>query len=161
MELTNEDVEEIVRLLDASYFNELHIKTKTFDLRLRRAQSGWTQEMRTLTAPQMAADIDNAKIPPPDEAGSGKPGADDLPGVVRVRAPMVGTFYRAPKPGAPPFVEIGSEVGEDTVVGIIETMKLMNPVSAGVAGTVVEICVSDGQLVEAQHTLMHLQQVQT
>jgi acetyl-CoA carboxylase biotin carboxyl carrier protein len=56
-----------------------------------------------------------------------------------VRAPLVGTFYRAPQPGAEPFVQVGSRVEETTVVGIVETMKLMNPVLAGVAGTVVEI----------------------
>ena len=72
---------------------------------------------------------------------------------------MVGTFYRAPTPGAPPFVDVGSQVGEHTVVGIIEVMKLMNSISAGALGTVTEICVSDGELVEAGQVLMRLQSV--
>jgi acetyl-CoA carboxylase biotin carboxyl carrier protein len=73
-----------------------------------------------------------------------------------VRAPLPGTFYRAPKPGAPPFVEVGSRVGEDTVVGIVETMKLMNSVCAGVRGTVTEICLADGQVTSAGTALLHI-----
>ena len=73
-----------------------------------------------------------------------------------MRAPMVGTFYRAPKPGAPPFVEIGAEVGEDTVIGIIETMKLMNSASAGARGKIVAILVANGEIVEAGQVIMRL-----
>ena len=69
----------------------------------------------------------------------------------------MGTFYRAPKPGAAPFVEVGSPVDAETVVGIIETMKLMNSVYAGVGGTVTEICVANGELVDAQRVLMRVQ----
>jgi acetyl-CoA carboxylase biotin carboxyl carrier protein len=73
-----------------------------------------------------------------------------------VRAPLLGTFYRAPQPGAPPYVEIGSRVAADTVVAIIETMKLMNPVYAGTAGTVSEICLDDGQFAEQDAVLMRV-----
>jgi acetyl-CoA carboxylase biotin carboxyl carrier protein len=65
--------------------------------------------------------------------------------LVAVQAPLPGTFYRAPRPGAEPFVQVGSRVGADTVVGIVETMKLMNSVTAGVAGVVAEICVGNGE----------------
>jgi acetyl-CoA carboxylase biotin carboxyl carrier protein len=69
---------------------------------------------------------------------------------------LLGTFYRAPQPGAPPYVEIGSHVAADTVVAIIETMKLMNPVYAGTAGTVSEICLDDGQFAEQDAVLMRV-----
>lgn len=157
MNLTNEDVEDIIRLLDASYYDELRIRTERFDLHLRRSQSGWTREMRTLAEPQMVGGAENDNILPAKEIRSAVISADDTEGTVAVRTPMVGTFYRAPKPGAPPFVDVGSDVGEDTVIGIVETMKLMNSVSAGASGTVVDICVADGQLVEAGETLMRLQ----
>ena len=65
--------------------------------------------------------------------------------LVVVRAPLPGTFYRAPRPGAAPFVEVGSQVGADTVIGIVETMKLMNSVPAGVAGVVAEFCVANAE----------------
>jgi acetyl/propionyl-CoA carboxylase alpha subunit len=75
-------------------------------------------------------------------------------GTLEIHTPIIGTFYRAPKPGAAPFVEVGSQVGRDTVVGIVETMKLMNSVHAGATGTVVEICAANGELVEQGHVLM-------
>ena len=68
----------------------------------------------------------------------------------------MGTFYRAPKPGAAPFVDLGSEVEEDTVVGIIEVMKLMNTVRAGMRGVITEILAADGQLVEYGSVLMRV-----
>jgi acetyl-CoA carboxylase biotin carboxyl carrier protein len=73
-----------------------------------------------------------------------------------VRAHLPGTFYRAPKPGAPPFVEMGSPVEEDTVVGIIETMKLMNAVHAHTRGEVVEICFQNAQFAEKDAVLMRI-----
>ena len=65
--------------------------------------------------------------------------------LVAVRAPLPGTFYRAPRPGAAPFVEVGSRVEADTVIGIVETMKLMNSVHAGVAGVVAGFCVANAE----------------
>ena len=73
---------------------------------------------------------------------------------VAVRAPLPGTFYRAPRPGAEPFVQVGSRVGADTVVGVVETMKLMNSVTAGVAGVVAEICVGNGEFAAHGATLV-------
>jgi acetyl-CoA carboxylase biotin carboxyl carrier protein len=80
-------------------------------------------------------------------------GDDTLP---VVQAPLLGTFYRAPRPGAPPFVEIGSQVEPDTVVGIIETMKLMNSVCAGMRGTVAEILVANAQFAPQGTALMRI-----
>jgi acetyl-CoA carboxylase biotin carboxyl carrier protein len=91
-------------------------------------------------------------------ASSAPPVAAD-PGLHAVAAPLLGTFYRAPKPGAPPFVEVGSRVEEDTIVGIIEVMKLMNTVRAGVRGEVVEILGRDGMLVEYGETLLRVAKV--
>ena len=73
-----------------------------------------------------------------------------------VRAPLPGTFYRAPRPGAAPFVEAGSRVGPDTVVGIVETMKLMNSVTAGVDGTVAEICLGNAEFAALGATLLRI-----
>jgi acetyl-CoA carboxylase biotin carboxyl carrier protein len=69
---------------------------------------------------------------------------------------LLGTFYRAPRPGAPPFVDVGSEVEPDTVVGIIETMKLMNSVCAGIRGTVAEILVDNAQFAAQGTALMRI-----
>ena len=77
-------------------------------------------------------------------------------GLVAVRAPLPGTFYRAPRPGAAPFAEVGSRVGADTVIGIVETMKLMNSVPAGVAGVVAEFCVTNAELVAQGAALLRI-----
>ena len=73
-----------------------------------------------------------------------------------VRAPLPGTFYRAPRPGAAPFVEVGSRVDPDTVVGIVETMKLMNSVTAGVDGAVAEICLGNAEFAAHGATLLRI-----
>jgi len=89
------------------------------------------------------------------DAGRAPPQSAD-PNIKDVTSPLLGTFYRAPKPGAPSFVEVGSRVEEDTVVAIIEVMKLMNSVRAGVRGTVTEILPGDGTLVEYGETLLRV-----
>ena len=76
--------------------------------------------------------------PPGPAPGTGEP----------ITAPMIGVFYRCPSPGAPPFVQEGEAVQADSTVGIIEVMKLMNPVTAGVAGRLVSFSVADGEQVE-------------
>ncbi len=157
MNLTNDDVEEIIRILESSFYDELRIKTDAFDLTLRRSSAGWTEERLTLTRPRTIGGVESEALPKAGPPTPAEPTVETAGGAT-VTAPMVGTFYRAPKPGAAPFVNIGAEVGQHTVIGIIEVMKLMNSVSAGAAGTVVEICASDGQLVEAGQVLMRLQQ---
>ncbi len=74
---------------------------------------------------------------------------------------MVGVFYSAPKPGEKPFVEVGSTVEEQTVVGIVEVMKLMNSISAGKRGTVVEIVAVDGELVQYGSVLARIAPLET
>ena len=95
------------------------------------------------------------------EAGVGgqdaRQGASEVDAdLVAVRAPLPGTFYRAPRPGAAPFVEMGSRVGADTVVGIVETMKLFNSVTAGAAGTVAEICLGNAEFADRGATLLRI-----
>ena len=160
MNLTNADVQEILRLLDASSFDEFILETDRFKLTLRKSNAGgWTQERQTLTR----AHVSGSVSPPTAEPGKQDAPATVAPpdGVIEIRPPIMGTFYRAPKPGAAPFVEIGSQVDAETVVGIIETMKLMNSVYAGAHGTVSEICVANGELVNAQRVLMRLQSRET
>jgi acetyl-CoA carboxylase biotin carboxyl carrier protein len=112
---------------------------------LRRGGAGAAPAQRLATAPDQA--------PPP--APQSQPVAAALRGD-EVVAPLLGTFYRAPKPGAAPFVEVGAEVSEDTVIGIIEVMKLMNTVRAGRRGRVTELLAADGALVEYGQPLVRV-----
>lgn len=87
---------------------------------------------------------------------AGPAGAERPPkaGAVAVQAPMTGTFYRAPAPGAVPFVEVGTDVRPDQTVCIVEVMKLFNSIPAGVAGRVIEICVANESPVVAGQAMI-------
>jgi len=137
--LTDDDVREIVRLLDELQYDELHLTTRHFTLSLRR-NGGWSQALDIGPAP-----VEDAAQPEMER---------DRTGLVAVRTPLPGTFYRAPKPGAAPFVEVGDPVDEDTVVAIVETMKLMNSVPAGARGRVAEICRHDAEFADQDAVLM-------
>ena len=132
MALSDDDVREILRLIDESPLGELHIETEGFSLHVSR---GGTAAL-PLPAVPMREPASQAVPAPPDD------------GLVTIEAPMIGTFYRAPAPGAPPFVEVGATVEPHTVVCIIEVMKMMNSVPAGIAGTIVEVCPENAHPVE-------------
>ena len=154
MNLTDDDVREILHLLDTSSSNEFILETDAFKLTLRRGTDGWTREQQTLTEPRF---IKGAHTPATatsnmQSAVAASAARDD--GLVNINAPIVGTFYRAPKPGAAPFVDVGSRVEPNTVIAIIEVMKLMNSIPAGMTGEITEICVANGEFVERGHTLM-------
>jgi acetyl-CoA carboxylase biotin carboxyl carrier protein len=183
--LTNDDVADILALLDSLPYDELDLETPRFRLTLRRTAAGWTQSTQALSAPEpLVAHGVRGTQPPsiggrgtqPPAAGGGIGGrgtqpplagdgagaggaarAEDENGeLVAVRAPLPGTFYRAPRPGAAPFVEVGSRVGADTVIGIVETMKLMNSVPAGVAGVVTEFCVANAEFAAQGAALLRI-----
>jgi len=152
MSLSNDDIKDILSLLDGSRFSELHVKTESFTLSLSRgAEGGWVQEMAITRSVQVDSPAEAQQIERPSKAAA--PGAE---GLIEVESPLLGTFYRAPKPGAPPYVDIGSEVDEETVIGLIETMKLMNSVPAGVAGTVAEFCVANAEFAAHGATLLRI-----
>ncbi len=165
MTLTAKDVAEITRLLEESSFDELYLELEGLKLSLRRGSAAGPQPFAAAAptlapAPPAAPPVPAAAAPlrtsaPPARPAAAAGGASD-PNILEVAAPLLGTFYRAPKPGAPPFVEVGSAVEEDTIIGIIEVMKLMNTVRAGVRGTVAEIVARDATLVEYGEILMRV-----
>jgi acetyl-CoA carboxylase biotin carboxyl carrier protein len=153
--LTAQDVAEITRLLEESQFDELHLEHAGFTLTLRRSAA--TRGIAADSARKPAAVPAAAALPAVPQAQPLSRGPSTKAGR-EVRAPLLGSFYRAPKPGAAPYVEVGSAVQEDTIIGIIEVMKLMNTVRAGVAGTVVEILAQDGALIEYGQVLLVISQ---
>lgn len=150
MSLSHQDVQDILRQLDDCPYDELTLETEHYTLTLRRGDGGWTQETETRNKGQETRVASIEPTQTPDEP------APTEAGLLDIRAPMVGTFYRAPKPGADPFVDIGSPVQEDSVIAIIEVMKLMNSISARVAGEVVEIVAEDAQFVDKGQLLMRV-----
>jgi acetyl-CoA carboxylase biotin carboxyl carrier protein len=95
-----------------------------------------------------------APVPMSSPAATSAGAVQDVPeGAVIVCAPYLGTFYRSPKPGLPPYVEIGSDVSTESELCLVEVMKLFTAVRAGVAGKVVQVMASDGELVAADQPL--------
>ena len=129
MPLSDEDVREILRLIDESDVDEIRIETEGLSLHVVR--------------------------------NGASPARDVKPAVERgphtIVSPMLGNFYRSPAPGAAPFVDVGARVEPDTIVCIIEVMKMMNSVPAGIAGTVVEIHAENGEPVEYGQPLFRVE----
>jgi acetyl-CoA carboxylase biotin carboxyl carrier protein len=147
--LTAADVAEIMRMVEQSTFDELTLELDGIKLCLRRGAAAPLPS--SASAPVLSSrSATVARTEPAAPVQSLDPNVRD------VTSPLLGTFYRAPKPVAPPFVEIGATVEEDTIVAIVEVMKLMNAVRAGVRGTVTEIPASDGALVEYGETLLRV-----
>jgi len=152
MSLSHKDVQEILRLLEETDYRELTLETEHFTLKLQQDEEGWTQQMNTVASDKSAVTSTVASI----DGNATIETAATEEGLLDIRAPMVGTFYNAPKPGADPFVEIGSNINEDSVIAIIEVMKLMNSIPAGLNGEIVEILVTDAQFVEKGQLLMRV-----
>ena len=143
MPLNDDDVREILRIIDESNLDELSIETEGFSLHVRKgsADAGDADARSGDVLPRTAPE--RAPTPP-----ASAPHAAERDGLETIASPMLGTFYRAEAPGAAPFVDVGAPVGPDTTVCIIEVMKMMNSVPAGVSGTIAEIVPENGQLVE-------------
>lgn len=159
---TFQDINTLIELFENSDWRELSIEVADFSLHLSRDESAaGTGQRTTLPAGAGVPPRDNAveTAPAGKESASVANSVEDgeLEGLTVVRAPNLGLFYRSPKPGAPPYVQLGEEVGEDTEVCLIEVMKLFTPVVAGVSGILRRICVEDGALVEFDQPLFYVE----
>jgi acetyl-CoA carboxylase biotin carboxyl carrier protein len=156
-EINQEDVIQIMKMLEESTFDELHLETGDLKLVIKKGDNKEALHQK----PEFSAqDLDPAKVSEKlaisatdEETPVEEPSDVDEEGFIAIKAPMLGTFYGAPKPGAPPFVEEGRLVTEEDTVCIIEVMKLFNTVKAGVRGRIVKVCVDNSQMVEYQQTL--------
>ena len=141
--LTRSEIDDILKLIDGSDFLELKLDMGDLKIEVRRPG---------------AAPAQPASAPPPTPAPVAVPapviasgGGSEVP------APLLGIFWHAPRPGADPFVKPGDKVTPDTIIGIIEVMKLMNSVTAGVAGTVLALVAPNGEMVEHGQALIRVQ----
>jgi acetyl-CoA carboxylase biotin carboxyl carrier protein len=153
--LTYEDLLKIVELVKSSpQFSEFRLKVGEIELHLKRKHA--PVAAAGSVAPSQSSALTEERVA--SEDGRSKETARTWPEHwVVVRSPMVGTFYRAPVPGAAPFVEVGQAVGPDATVCIIEVMKLMNSIPAGARGVIREILVDDATAVEYGQQLVVLE----
>lgn len=154
MDLTDKDIDRILKIIDESGYDEIKIEVGDFKLHVRKTGSPGAAEPAGTNEPSPAPAVARRKSRPAPP-GPGAPRAEEVPeGLVAVRAPMLGTFYRAPSPGAKPFVEVGDRVKAGDTVCLVEVMKLFNSVNAGTDGIVVKILVENGGMVEHDQVLM-------
>lgn len=152
--MTNREIKDLMRFFDNSELSRVKIKNGDFSIEL---QKGFENSAVTTTvaaptqvvAPQAPATSSEAPAPSKKEV------QDEL----SIKSPMVGTFYKAPAPGAEPFVKVGSVVKKGQTVGIIEAMKIMNEIEAEFDCRIVEILIEDGQPVEFDMPLFVVQKV--
>lgn len=146
--LTYEDLVQIVELIrTTSQFSEFRLKVGDIEVSLKRANGTARPAVQEATSAERR----------PEQVPVERKAVSVSENLHAVRSPMVGTFYRSPMPGEPPFVEIGQAVEPGTVLCIIEVMKLMNSIEAGVRGTVREIFVANGTAVDAGEVLMAIE----
>jgi acetyl-CoA carboxylase biotin carboxyl carrier protein len=154
MTLRYEEVAEILKIIDSSNCDEISIETAEIKLFIRRSGIGTAETMRSPSGPAAPASEIKREAPRPAD-GKIALVADQF----EITAPMVGTFYRAQSPEAPPFVEIGSVVSRGQPLCLIEVMKLFTTVHAEQDGRVVHIGAENGEFVEYGRTLFVLESV--
>jgi len=157
MELTEDDVLHILKLIDESKFDYFQLEVGELKITVSKGDPiPLTSTAQTVTPAPIAGAPAAAKpaatMTKAPAAQAAKPVA--IPeGMLPITAPLLGTFYVAPEPGAPPFVKVGQQITEDTTVGLIEVMKVFSSVRAAVNGTIVQVVAQNGQFVEFGQTL--------
>ena len=148
------ELKKLVKLMNENDLVELEIEEQGSTVRLRKAPAvaGFTNAIQSV--PQLlhgAAPSPAPATPAVPAAPAGPP-----PGTVEIRSPIVGTFYKTPSPESPAYVSVGDRIKPDSVVCIIEAMKVMNEIKAEIAGEVVEVLVENGEAVEFDQPLFRV-----
>ena len=144
------ELKALLRLLDGTDVEELEVEEKETRIRIRRSARGGIPAVASPTMRETASGPPTAQV---------AAATTDTTGLLRIDAPMVGTFYRAPAPDAEPYVREGDIIQKGTVVCIVEAMKLMNEIESEVRGRVVTIPAENGQPVEYGQTLFLLEPI--
>jgi len=142
-------LKELVRLLTASDLTELDLRDKDEQVTIRRASPQVAPQV--IHAAPVVHHAPTASAPAPTAPAASAAPAATTPadeGLVAVESPMVGTFYASPSPDKPPFIAVGAQVGPNSVVCLVEAMKIFNEIKAERSGTVVKVLVQSGQAVE-------------
>ena len=148
-------IKQVIDLMKRSDLSDFEVEEENFKLRIRR-NTGTPTVVHAAPIVHHAAPVHASPpvhtSPSAPQAEAPKPAAPAgdaaEPGIVYIKSPMVGTFYRSPSPESPPFADVNAKVSETSVVCIIEAMKIMNEIQAEVKGTVVEVLLESGQPVE-------------
>jgi acetyl-CoA carboxylase biotin carboxyl carrier protein len=159
-------IKQIIELMKRSELTEFAVEEEGFKLKIRRGTNGLPIISTTRGSNSPFPTVDTAPPMPASNQGSGSAPATGLgpakdepeAGVTYIKSPMVGTFYRAASPESKPFIDVGGKCVENSVVCIIEAMKIMNEIQAEAKGAVLECLVENGQPVEYGQKLFKLKQ---
>jgi acetyl-CoA carboxylase biotin carboxyl carrier protein len=156
-------IKQIIDLMKRSELTEFAVEEEGFKLKIRRGLNGLpvVSTSRGSNPPFVPSEASSTPPMPLQAQGASLPGTQtpvDEPGITYVKSPMVGTFYRSPSPESKPFADIGTRIEDNSLVCIIEAMKIMNEIQSETKGTVVEILVENGQPVEYGQRLFKLKQ---
>jgi len=141
-------LKELVKLMVENDLSELDLRDEQEQVVLRRPYANAGAALAPAQAPAHAPAASPAPASQPGQAAGPAPEVEQEDGLLVVESPMVGTFYSAPDPESPAYVSVGDSVSADTVVCIVEAMKVFNEIKAEVSGTVAEVCVNNGDAVE-------------
>jgi len=156
-------IKQVIDLMKRSDLSEFAFEEEGFKLKIRRGANGLpvvssSQESSAYqSAPTQSAPAPVAAAPAPVLLAAPIAGADE-PGIIYIKSPMVGTFYRSGSPESKPYAENGTKVTETSVVCIIEAMKIMNEIQSEVKGTIIETLIENGQPVEYGQKLFKVKQ---
>jgi acetyl-CoA carboxylase biotin carboxyl carrier protein len=155
-------IKQIIELMKRSELTEFAVEEEGFKLKIRRGTNGLpiVSASKGSASPFPAMDTNPPVAPAaPASASGGTPAAPrEEAGETYIKSPMVGTFYRAASPESKPFMDVGGKVTENTVVCIIEAMKIMNEIQAETKGLILEVLVENGQPVEYGQRLFKVKQ---
>lgn len=138
------DIKAIIDLMRKNAISEFELEREDFKIRLKRGANG----NPVVTFDDTVTALPAASTVTLPVSGPGAKAAEISTGTIDIKSPMIGTFYRSPSPEASSYVEVGAEVGPDTVVCIIEAMKVMNEIKAEVRGVVTQLLVENAKPVE-------------
>lgn len=153
-------IKQIIDLMKRSELTEFAVEEEGFKLKIRRGSNGLPIVSSGRSLDSSSLDDSSANVPASSALGTGgatTPAVEEA-GVTFIKSPMVGTFYRSASPESKPFADAGSKVVENTVVCIIEAMKIMNEIQSETKGTVLEVLVENGQPVEYGQRLFKVKQ---
>lgn len=139
-------VSELVELMETHDLTEMKIIEGDTEIMLKRAGQSAMPQVLAIPPAMAPSNADAAPAISTDPAAAAAPGQQE--GLIEISSPMVGTFYSAPSPNADPFVEVGSQVDEETTVCVIEAMKVMNEIKADAPGAIKKVLVTNGASVE-------------
>jgi len=148
-----ENIKELIEMMRANDLSELEIVDGQTRIMLKRGHDQAIQQVVAMPSVLPANAIAYSDIVSSADTSGAKPTLPQDSGLLEIVSPIVGTFYSAPSPNSDPFVELGSKITEDTIVCVIEAMKVMNEVKSEIKGTIKKILVNNGQAVEYGQTL--------